>query len=431
MRLVLAFNGTRGDIQPAVVLGAELKRRGHDVVFGAPPNLVDFAIRAGLDARPFGYDTRAHMNSELIRDGMRTGGPLKRLRALAKIRDHGWNQMVEEMFDLSIDADAIVTGFTTQQLAFAFAERDSIPFFALHHAPVTENPFVSPLPGAALTIATRINTAAWAAFDAAFWLITKDRENRLRERLGIGRPVARMLPQRMADYGAIEIQAYDPVFCPKLPPVWGERRPLVGFVGLPEDLRNRIGADDLDPDVDEWIENGTPPIYFGFGSMPVRESAALLTTIEQTCDALGERALVSAGWNDFEQISSDRMRVVGAIDHDRTFARCRVVVHHGGAGTTATAIRAGKPALVCWVGSDQPFWGLQLERLGVGASTRLKGIGAPELTEKLRVVLSETFADRAKELAPCLIAPEQATHAAADLIEAAADQDRRLPRMSA
>lgn len=430
MRLVLAFNGTRGDIQPAVVLGAELKRRGHDVVFGAPPNLVDFAMRAGLDARPFGYDTRAHMNSELIRDGVRTGGPRKRLRALAEIRDHGWNQMVEEMFDLSADSDAIVTGFTTQQLAFAFAERDSIPFFALHHAPVTENPFVSPLPGAALTISTRINTAAWAAFDAAFWLMTKDREMRIRERLGTDRPAAKRLTRRMADYGAVEIQAYDPLFCPNLPPVWGERRPLVGFVGLPEDLRNRIGADALDRETDNWIENGTPPIYFGFGSMPVRDPAALLETIGKVCAALGERALVCAGWNDFEQVSSDRLRVVGAVDHDRTFARCRVVVHHGGAGTTATSLRAGKPALVCWVGSDQPFWGRQLERLGVGVSTRLKGIDVPELTEKLRAVLSEAFADRAKKLGSCLLAPEQATSAAADLIEDAA-ADQQLPRLSA
>lgn len=429
MRFVLAFNGTRGDIQPAVVLGAELQQRGHDVVFGAPPNLVEFAMRAGLDARPFGYDTRAHMSSDLIRDGVRTGGPLKRLRALAEIRDHGWNQMVEEMFDLCVDADAIVTGFTTQQIAFGFAERDSLPFFALHHAPVTDNPYVSPFPGAPLTLSARVNAASWTAVDTAFWMLTKGRENRLRERLGID-PATKSLPERMADYGAIEIQAYDPIFCPDLPTVWGERRPLVGFLGLPDELRRRIGADAVDVGTDNWIGSGTPPIYFGFGSMPVRDFAALLRAIEKACEELGERALVCAGWNDFEQISSDRMRIVGAVDHDRVYPRCGAVVHHGGAGTTSAAIRAGRPALVCWVGSDQPFWGRHVERLGVGTSTRLKGLGAQELTDKLRVILGKASADRAQELAPRLIASEQATRTAADLIEGVAP-DQHLPRMSA
>lgn len=429
MRFVLAFNGTRGDIQPAVVLGAELKQRGHDVVFGAPPNLVEFATRAGLDARPFGYDTRAHMNSELIRDGMRTGGPLKRLRALAEIRDHGWKQMVDEMFDLCDGADAIVTGFTTQQIAFAFAQRDSIPLFALHHAPVTENPHVSPFPGASLSVPSRVNVAAWDLVDTTFWWLTRGRENRLRHRLGI-EAATKSLPQRMADYGTVEIQAYDPVFCPRLPDVWGDRRPLVGFLGLPEDLRTRIGADGLEPATDSWIDGGSPPIYFGFGSMPVRDSAALLGAIDEACEALGERALVCAGWNDFGDIASDRLHVVSAVDHDRTFARCRAVVHHGGAGTTSAAIRAGKPALVCWVGSDQPFWGHQLERLGVGAATRLKGLAAAELTEKLRIVLDESSAERADALAARLIAPEHATRTAADLIEGVAP-DQHLPRLSA
>lgn len=294
MRFVLAFNGTRGDIQPAVVLGAELRRCGHDLVFGAPLNLVDFAVRARLDARAFGYDSREHTNSELIRDGMKTGGALERLRALlAEIRNHCRNQMVDEMFGLRVGADA------------------------------------------------------------AFWLLTKGRENRLRRRFGM-EPATKALSQRVAEYGAIEIQP---------------------------------------------------------------------------CDALGERALVRAGCSDFEQISSDRLRVVGAVDHERMFARWRTIVHHGGAGTTSAAIRMGKPALVRWVGFDRPFWGRQLERLGLGASTRLKGLGAQELTARLQVVLGEAPSPRARELAPRLIGPEQATRCV-DLIEGAAP-DEHLSRMSA
>ncbi|WP_207842500.1 glycosyltransferase [Williamsia soli] len=429
MRFVLAFNGTRGDIQPAVVLGAELLRRGHEVVFGAPPNLVEFAAGAGLDARPFGYDTRAHINSAVIREGVRTGGPLKRLRALAEIRDHGWSQMVDEMFGLAVGADAVVTGFTTAQIVFAFAQRDDIPFFVLHHAPVTENPFVSPFPGAPLTLPARVNAVSWAAVTAAFWQLTKGRENRLRRLLGL-EPAKQPLARRMQDYGAVEVQAYDPVFCPELTRVWGPGRPLVGFIDLPADLRGRIGSDPVDPDTETWIDKGDPPIYFGFGSMPVPDPDALLAAIDEACRTLGQRALVCAGWNDFGRTSSEHVRVVGAVDHGRVFARCRAVVHHGGAGTTSAAVRAGKPALVCWLGSDQPFWGLQLERLGVGASIPLRTLDVDVLTKNLELVLGRAYTDRAATLASCLIPAEQAAAGTVDLIENAARQGRSI-RLSA
>lgn len=429
MRFLLAFNGTRGDVQPAVVLGAELVRRGHEVVFGAPPNLVEFAAKAGLDARPFGYDTRAHINSEVIRKGVRSGGLTKRIRALAEIRDHGWDQMVDEMFDLVAGVDAIITGFTTAQVAFGFAERDQTPLFVLHHAPVTENPFFSPFPGAPLTLSARINAVSWAAVTAVFWWLTKGRENSLRRRLGL-QPATQALPQRMEAYGAVEIQCYDPVFCPELTPVWGGRRPLVGFIDLPAGLRARIGADAVDQETDAWIESGGAPIYFGFGSMPVTNPARLLTAIEEACRAMGQRALVCAGWNDFEEKTTERMRVVGAIDHDQIFTRCRAIVHHGGAGTTSAAIRAGKPALVCWLGSDQPFWGRQLERLGAGASTPLKSLDAEVLGESLAVILDHAYTERAAGVASHLIPSERATTDAVDLIENAA-MDRRSIRLSA
>ncbi|PYE14736.1 UDP:flavonoid glycosyltransferase YjiC (YdhE family) [Williamsia limnetica] len=429
MRFVLVFNGTRGDIQPAVVLGTELLRRGHDVVFGAPPNLVGFAAGAGLDARPFGYDTRAHINSDVIRHGVRTGGPITRVRALAEIRDHGWNQMVDEMFELVEDADAIVTGFTTAQIAFAFAERGDVPFFVLHHAPVTENPYFSPFPGAPLTLPARVNAVSWTAVTAAFWMLTRGRENRLRQRLGLG-TVKQALPARMQRYGAIELQLYDPVFCPDLARVWGERRPLVGFIDLPQGLRRRIGSDALDADTDLWIDSGDPPIYFGFGSMPVPDAHSLLTAIEEACRKLGQRALVCAGWSDFEEISTDRIRVVATVDHDQVFARCRAVVHHGGAGTTSAAVRAGKPALVCWLGSDQPFWGLQLERLGVGVSTPLTMVDVEVLEENLEVILRAKYTERAAEVASRLRSAEEATADAVDLIENSARQGRTM-RLSA
>ncbi|HEY9313172.1 glycosyltransferase [Williamsia sp.] len=429
MRVVLALNGTRGDVQPAVVLGVELAGRGHEVVVGAPPNLAGFVEGAGLAVRSFGYDTRAHMNSDLVRDGLRKGGPRARLRALTEIRDRGWQQMVDEMFDLCATADIIVTGFTTQQIAFAFAQRDSVPLVVLHHAPIADNPLISPFPGAPLSLPPWVNTLSWRLVDRLFWILTRRRENRLRALLGLG-PVRGVLSRRMAAAGVTEVQAYDPVFCPGLEDAWDNRRPLVGFVDLPGELRSRIGTEVPDPATDHWIAGGPAPIYFGFGSMPVRDTAGVLTAIETACRRLGQRALICAGWSDLglgeseagsiDPRRSDMIRIVESVDHRRVFTRCRAVVHHGGAGTTSEVIRAGKPSVVCWVGSDQPFWGLQLERLGVGVSTRLKGITAETLEARLRTVMAPGYTQRSQDLATRLIPAEQATAAAVDVIERAA-----------
>lgn len=423
MKFVFAFNGTRGDIQPAVVIAAEMQRRGHDVVFGVPPNLFDFAARLGLDARPFGYDTRAHMNSELVRHGLRTGSPAQRLQAFREIRDLGWTQLVDEMRDLHRGADAIVTGFTTEQIAFAFAEATGVPFATVHHAPITANGAVSPIPGAPASLPGWLNRTSWSVVDHAFWQLTRGRENRLRADLDLAQAHS-PLPERIAAYGAVRIQAYDAAFVPELAAEWGADRPFVGFVDLDPDQRRRIGVDTaLDRESARWIADGTPPIYFGFGSMPVEDPARLVADVAAVCAELGERALFSAGWNDFsynDVEASTHVRLVGPVDHHQVFPMCKALVHHGGAGTTATGLRAGRAALICSVGSDQPFWGAQLTGLGIGAATSLKDLDRARLRTGLTTVLADDYRSRATEFASRLVESGAAVDAAADLIEAKA-----------
>ncbi|MGC0364605.1 UDP:flavonoid glycosyltransferase YjiC (YdhE family) [Rhodococcus sp. 27YEA15] len=417
MRIVFAFNGTRGDVQPAAVIGAELRRRGHHVVFGSPPNLLEFASRLRLDSRSFGYDTRAHMNSDLVRVRARTGSLLQRLRALTEIRDFGWAQIVGEMREICADADAIVTGFTTEQVAFNFAEAQGVPFVTLHHAPVVANRYVSPVPGAALALPHWLNRMSWAVFDRVFWRLTRARENRLRSELGLA-PATKPLPERIVESGGIQIQAYDQTFVPELGTEWGEKRPFVGFLDLDAEQRHDIGEDrDLDPGVASWIEDGTPPVYFGFGSMPVPDPAALTSVIADVCDDLGVRALVSAGWNDFDARRYPHVKLVGSVDHSRILPRCRAAVHHGGAGTTAAGIRAGCPTMICSVGSDQPFWGAQLTRIGIGVTTPLRGLDSVRLRSGLSGILDEDCRHRVREFGATLTTSAAAVSAAADVIE--------------
>lgn len=163
-------------------------------------------------------------------------------------------------------------------------------------------------------------------------------------------PVSRRIVERRA----LEIQAYDDVCFPGLAAEWvrwKDQRPFVGTLTLEQATR----ADD---DVAAWIAAGTPPICFGFGSIPVQSPADMLAMIASVCDTLGERALVCAGWTDFGNVAQfDHVKVVGAVNYATIFPACRAVVHHGGAGTTAAGLRAGVPTLILWMADVQVIWG--------------------------------------------------------------------------
>lgn len=319
------------------------------MVVGAPPNLCGFVAAAGLSAEPFGYDTQAHMNSDVVRTRMRTGGPRQRWQAFTEIRDLGWSQAISDMSVLGAGADAILTGFVTEQIAAPFAESVGAACISVHHAPIRPNSAVSPVPAAVSGLPPALNRASWWLTDTAMWLLTRDRQNALRRELGVDGTVARSPRDRL------EIQAYDPLLCPELVAEWSDDRPFVGFLGLSGEQRRRIAADTADAELLDWVRTGTEPVYFGFGSMPVPDPAAVVGAIVTACDRLGVRALISTGWADLAPSDAENVRVVGALDHEQILPLCRVAVHHGGAGTTAAAMRAGIPSLVCWVGSDQPF----------------------------------------------------------------------------
>jgi UDP:flavonoid glycosyltransferase YjiC (YdhE family) len=175
---------------------------------------------------------------------------------------------------------------------------------------------------------------------------------------------------------------------------------------------------DADEEVASWIAAGTPPIFFGFGSMPVESPADMVAMIGAACAQLGERALVCSGWSDFGHVPHfEHVKVVGAINYAAAFPACRAVVHHGGAGTTAAGLRAGVPQLILSTLPDQPLWAAQLKRLKVGSGRRFSTTTQQSLVADLRRILAAQYVTRAREIAPRMTKPADSVAAAADLME--------------
>ncbi|HKI38891.1 MAG TPA: nucleotide disphospho-sugar-binding domain-containing protein, partial [Mycobacterium sp.] len=198
----------------------------------------------------------------------------------------------------------------------------------------------------------------------------------------------------------------------------GGRRPFVGALTM----ELTTGADD---EIVSWIAAGTPPIYFGFGSMPVESPAEAVAMISAACAELGERALICSGASDFSGApQGDHVKVVGAVNHAAVFPACRAVVHHGGAGTTSAGMRAGVPTLILWIAFDQPIWAGVVERLKVGAGRRFSKTNRECLVADLRRILAPEYVTRAREIASRMTKPAASVTIAADLLEETARRGR-------
>ncbi|OBK45111.1 glycosyltransferase [Mycobacterium sp. 1081908.1] len=413
MKFVLASWGSRGDVEPNLAVGRELTLRGHDVCMAVPPDLVGFAEAAGVAAVGFGPESNSILDShrefwtcffshpwrirDLTRARLAIGGPLLQ----------GWQDMSTALSSLADGADLIFTGINFEDAAANVAEYYGIPLATLHYFPLRPNRQTLRF------LPARLRRPAVAAFWWVSWRGMKKVEDTQRRELGLPKATG-SAPRRITERGSLEIQAYDEACFPGLAAEWSEwdgQRPFVGTLTL--ELPT-----DADDEVASWIAAGTPPIFFGFGSIPVESPADTIAMIAAACARLGERALVVAGGTDYSGVPQfDHVKVVGAMNYATVFPACRAVVHHGGSGTTPVAMRAGVPQVILYWDLVHAVYGAAVKRLEVGTARRFSTASEKSLIADLRTVLAPQCAARACELATRMTEPAKSAAAAADLLE--------------
>ncbi|ODT99603.1 MAG: hypothetical protein ABS81_25450 [Pseudonocardia sp. SCN 72-86] len=115
-----------------------------------------------------------------------------------------------------------------------------------------------------------------------------------------------------------------------------------------------------------FLAAGPPPVYVGFGSMPDRDARSLAESALTAARRAGGRVVLLSGWSGLAAAGDPDVLVVDDVSHRWLFPRVAAVVHHGGAGTTAAGLRAGRPTVVVPFFSDQFFWGRRIAALGAG-----------------------------------------------------------------
>lgn len=371
-----------------------------------PPNLVGFAESAGLcSVNSYGPDSQRQLEAEVFHDWFKLRNPVKVLRQAREYLADGWADMSATLTGLAAGADVILSGTTYQELAANVAEAQGVPLAALHYFPVRANNHILPI-----RLPPRLVDTLWSFAEWSHWRLLRPAYDEQRRALGLPHSGIRAA-RHIVESGALEIQAYDKVFFPGLEAEWGWKRPVVGTMTLQS-------ATEFDDSANSWIAAGDRPLYFGFGSMPVDRPAETVAMIADACRELGERALICSGVLPLEGTAPTQdVMIVPSVNHAAVLPRCRAIVHHGGAGTTAASMRSGVPTLVLWIGADQPVWATQVKRLGVGTSRRLAATTRDTLRHDLRIVLESGCAARAREVADQMTPPGRSLTTTVALLE--------------
>ncbi|KUI06102.1 glycosyltransferase [Mycobacterium sp. IS-3022] len=413
MKFALASYGSRGDVEPCVAIGRELQRRGHDVRVAAPPDLVGFVESVGLAAVPYGPDVQAILGAHrefwtyFFRNFWKVRQLIQMRREIANPVIQRWDEIGATLTALADWADVLVTGVNFEQPAANVAERYGIPLATVHLFPMrASSHFLSFLPAT-------LGRSTMKVYEWLGWRAAKKLDDTQRRELGLPKATG-PLPQRITEHGWLEIQAYDEACFRGLAAEWAEfdgQRPFVGALVM--DLPG--GADE---EVASWISAGSPPIFFGFGSVGVESPADTLEMISSVCAQLGERALVCSAGSDFADVSPpEHVKVVETMNYAAAFPACRALVHHGGTGTTAIGLRAGVPTLILSTDIDQTLWGSRVKRLKVGTARRLSRTTRESLVVDLRTILAPEYATRAREIATQMTKSAESVAAAANLLE--------------
>lgn len=417
--------GTLGDVLPCVALGQGLQRAGYPVRIVTSANFEALVREAGLDHYPLTADFQAMLAADrAIAD---RGLNLYAMARTFRERYAHWaRHWTAEGLAASEGAGLLIGVSNAIQLAKAMSEARGLPFAIARLQPLTPSRILPPMvmAGGRERLPGWLSLGLYRLIHLLVWYVMKPAINDIvRPQLGLPRfswhgPHLGRNAQREKT-----LNGYSPSLLPR-PADWPDSSQVTGY-WFAQDTRWQP-----DPALQAFLEAGDKPIYVGFGSMVNADAAAFTRTVLDAIERSGLRAVLATGWGGLDGadgVRDGRCYFLRQAPHDALFPHMCAAVHHGGAGTTAAAVRAGIPSVVVPFYGDQPFWARCLHARGVAPpAVQRKGLDAARLAAAIAATQAPAMRQAAARLGDTVRAEDGIGNAVAQLrawglVEAIAD----------
>jgi len=401
MRVLLSTFGSRGDVQPLLALAVALRTLGVDARVCAPQDAEFVKLFADADV-PLLPAFRS------VRDWLAEMWPKRATVSLPQAAAQVMAAQYEAISRAAEGCDVMLaTGlFSSVSAAQSVAEKMGIRYVHAAYCPMflpslEQRPFEYPTHPLPRDVTD--NKVLWDRDVHAMNELFGGGLNALRASVGLSHV------DNVRDYchGARPLLAADPVLAPWQPSLVDGVQ--TGAWILPDERP-------LPADLSAFLDAGTPPVYVGLGSIPAPADFARMSI--EVVRAHGRRILMSRGWAELALVDDSKdCFIIGEVNQQALFPRVAAAIHHGGAGTTTAAARAGAPQVIIPQLGDQPYWGSRVWDLGIGSAHDGPKPTAQSLSAALAAALSDGTRARALAVADTVVG-DGAMRAAHLLIEA-------------
>lgn len=364
MKIAILTMGTRGDVQPYAILGQALQQRGHHVILSTTRNFEDLVKSYQIDFAPIEGDIQQILNTEEGKKMMK-GNPFAIRRNL---RTWVYPQIVSSLsifYELALASDLVL--YHVKTLADSFADQFPNKMIRANLLPIIEptNEFANPA-FSGIPLPAFLNRFSFTFSSLSIRLLSNP-INRFRKQFD--------LPVKFKAPAIPNIYALSPHFI-AVPHDYPKQSVFTGFW-----FDNNHS--DLPSDLSDFLKAGPPPLLLTFGSMPFRSKFNLIDAVNKLTERFAVRIILVKGWGLQDTALLERnenVKVIDSAPYDVLFPLVKAIVHHGGIGTTAACLRAGKPFMICpilYPIGDQKFWGQISYKKGVA----VKPIPITKMTE--------------------------------------------------
>ncbi|KAF2635712.1 UDP-Glycosyltransferase/glycogen phosphorylase [Massarina eburnea CBS 473.64] len=427
LNIVVIVIGSRGDIQPFLRIGKILKEDyGHRVRIATHPAFKTFVEKdSGLEFFSIGGDPSELMAFMVKNPGLipgietvREGEIGRRRKAMMEMFGGMWRACVnakdeegnnENLKMMGHKVPFVCDAIIANPPSFApphIAERLGVPLhmmFTFPYSPTTQFPHPLANIKTSNVDAPYTNFMSYPLVEMMTWQGLGDLINRFRVKTLCLEEVSTLwAPGQLYRLKVPYTYMWSPGLVPK-PKDWGNEIEISGFVFL--DLASSFQPPD---DLVKFLEAGPPPVYIGFGSIVVDDPDEFTRLIYKAVEIAGVRALVSKGWGGFgsKDNTPDNIFMLENTPHDWLFPKVSAVVHHGGAGTTAAALKCARPTMIVPFFGDQPFWGAMVSQAKAGAHECIpyKKLTAERLAEGIEQCMSDEAKTNVKKIADSIAA---------------------------